>query len=127
MVKQDKIETICINGVEYVRKDQVQSEPKKFNDMKYCIVRSRDQGVMCGYVEKIEGSSVVMHEARQMWKWHSTFVLVDLAEKGPRKEASCKFSVAASQPLLVIGACAVMMCTQTAADALIKLEAYCNG
>ena len=48
-----KPETIMIDEVKYVRADSVQNESHSVDGMEYCIVRSREQGVMCGYVESI--------------------------------------------------------------------------
>lgn len=117
-----KPETIKIDDVEYVRKDS-RSEPLQYEGWDYCIVRSLEQGVVCGYVESINGRTVKLHQARQMWKWDSSFVLQDIAEKGVRNPYNCKFSVAMSQPMYMLEACGVMTCTKIAAESLISLKA----
>jgi hypothetical protein len=116
--------TIMIDDEKYVREADVKtSEPKKLDGMDYCIVRSRNQGVVCGYVESFEGQTVKLHAARQMWRWDSTFVLQDIANNGPRNAGKCKFSEATEHPLYMLEACAIITCTEKAANALIAVKA----
>lgn len=119
-----KPETITIDDVKYVRADSVpHTEPKRFEGMDYCIVRSRDQGVMCGYVEAINGRTVKLHKARQIWRYDSTFVLADIAEHGMRDPKKAHLSVAMSAPMLMLEACGVYTCTTSAAEQLIAITA----
>jgi hypothetical protein len=121
--------TMKINGedVDYVRSDTVQEpNPKQLDGMDYCIIRSRDQGVICGYVESVNGRSVRVHQARQMYRWDSTFVLIDMANKGPRNAADCKFSEPSELPIDMLEACGVIRCTERAADGLIGIKAVAN-
>lgn len=119
-----KPETMMIDDVKYVREDSIKSsEPKKYEGMDYCIIRSRDQGVMCGYVESIEGRTVKLHQARQIWRYDSTFVLVDIAEHGMRNPDKAQLSVAASNPVYMLEACGVLTCTNAAANQLIGIKA----
>jgi hypothetical protein len=116
-------ETIMIDDVKYIRADSAESQPKTYEGMDYCIVRSREQGVMCGYVESINGRTVKLHKARQIWKYDSTFVLVDIAEHGMRNPDKAMLSVALSQHIIMLEACAVMVCTSKAAKQLINIKA----
>lgn len=120
----NKPETMMIDDVKYIREDSIKrSEPEKFADMDYCIVRSRDQGVMCGFVESINGRTVKLNLARQIWRYDSTFVLVDVAEQGMRDPKKAQLSVAASQPVYMLEACGVLTCTKDAARQLIAIKA----
>jgi len=114
--------TIKIDEVEYVRKDQARPS-RNTAGMDYCIIRSREQGVMCGYVEAINGRSVKLHSARQIWAYDSTFVLPDIAEHGPRNASKMQMSVAMSQPMIMLEACGVLTCTANAAEALRQVPA----
>ena len=118
-----KPETIMIDEVKYVRADSVQNESHSVDGMEYCIVRSREQGVMCGYVESIEGRAVKLHQARQIWKYDSTFVLADIAEHGMRNPDVSMLSVAMSQPMYMLEVCGVYTCTKKAAEQLIAIKA----
>ena len=118
-----KPKTMMIDDVKYIRADSVSKSAKKYNEMDYCIVRSRYQGVVCGYVESITGQTVKIHQARQMWRWDSTFVLQDIANNGPRHADKCQFSEATEQPMYMLEACGVITCTEKGADALIAMPA----
>jgi hypothetical protein len=120
--KQDEIKTIEINGVKYV---QGGSTPDVNTDgLQYVIVRSRDQGVMCGYLAGYEGRVVRLLLARQMWRYDSRFVLPDLAEFGPRDASKCKFSAAVtSGETLMLEACGIIPCTSAGGEALRAVPA----
>ncbi len=108
-----QINTITINGIEYVEKSAAQHAEVDCSGMTYCIVRSRDQGVICGYVDKpteITGRAVTVHSARQIWAWDSSFVLMDLAENGPRDASKMKMSTALSVPFRMLEACGIYPC-----------------
>ena len=48
---QEKIETITINNVEYVRKDQQNQQAEKLDGMVYSMVRTYSAGVFAGYIK----------------------------------------------------------------------------
>tara|TARA_R110002020_G_scaffold38779_7_gene116113 strand:+ start:2225 stop:2602 length:378 start_codon:yes stop_codon:yes gene_type:complete len=117
-MSEDK-NTIIIHGREYVATDSLKNaEPSTVDGLDYAIVRSREQGVMCGYVESIKGRTVTLRQARQVWRYDSTFLLPDIAEKGVRDASGCQFSTAMSQPMVMLEACGVITCTKTGADSL---------
>lgn len=89
------------------------------NQVPYAIVRGSDSGVVCGYAEHVDKSVVRVYEARQMYEWDSTFVLIDLATTGVRTTGSCRFSIPSGGPILILDACAIIQCTVKAADDLI--------
>lgn len=80
------------------------------------IVRSRDAGVQFGYLDKFEGSTVYLKNARQMWSWTAAEggTLLDCATHGIK---AGKFSTVAGA-VIVIGACAIIDCTDKAAKTL---------
>lgn len=120
----EKPNTITIDDVKYIRADSVEASAPKIKDgMEYAIVRSRNQGVMCGYVESINGQTVKLHFARQIWRYDSTFVLVDIAEHGMRDKSKAMLSTALSRPAIMTEACGVLFCTEHAANQLISIEA----
>lgn len=93
---------------------------------KYCIIRSREQGVMAGFIEGIEGRTVKLRSARQLYAWSSTFVLIELANKGPRRANEQRYSEPSTNPVLMLEACGVIPCTDDAAKAIqnIQIEAH---
>ena len=80
------------------------------------IVRSRDAGVQFGYLDRFEGSTVYLTNARQMWSWIAAEggTLLDCATHGVK---GGKFSTV-SPAVIVIGACAIIDCTDKALKTL---------
>ena len=99
------------------------SNDAKLNENKvpYAIVRGSDSGVVCGYAEHVDKSVVRVYKARQMYEWDSTFVLIDLATIGVRTVGSCRFSIPSGGPVLILDACAIIQCTEVAAQNLIDV------
>jgi len=107
---------ITINGEKYIKKTSSNNE----DGLRYAIVRSRNQGVMCGYVVSINGQTVKLKNARQIFKYSSRFVLPDLAEFGLTKKYESKLSCAMSEECLMTEACGVLYCTDIGRDSLIN-------
>lgn len=116
--------TISIDSVEYVRADSVRSEPDELDGLAYVVVRSREQGVMCGYLVGYAGRTVRLKRARQIWRYDSSFVLVDLAEKGVRNAEKCKFSSEATAgETIMLEACGIIPCTAKGGESLRSVKA----
>ena len=115
------IEKLTIEGVTYVPEGS-HTKPAIEEGLRYAIVRSRDQGVMCGFVKRIEGRRVTLVLARQMWRWSSRFVLPDAAEHGVTEKWDNKFSCEASQETEMLEACGVLYCTEKAMRSLRAVE-----
>lgn len=84
---------------------------------RYVIVRSRDAGVQFGKLDRYtEGGTVYLTDARQMWSWSAAEggTLLDCATHGVK---AGKFSTV-SPAVTVIGACAIIDCTDKAAKTL---------
>jgi len=93
------------------------SKPQSIpGDGRAVIVRSRDAGVMFGRLERYEGSTVYLKNARQMWSWTAAEggTLLDCAMHGVSKG---KFSTVADAAI-VIGACTIIDCTEKAVKSL---------
>lgn len=110
-----------------MRADSISSEPDDLEGLRYAIVRSRNQGVMSGYVVDIQGQTVKLKRARQLWRYDSSFVLPDMAEHGVRNASECKFSAEMSQPMLMLEACGVIYCTQKGGESIRSVGAVNNG
>ena len=121
---ETEIKTLTINGEEYVLKNSLpETEPGEEEDLKYAIVRSRNQGVMSGFVKEISGQTVVLKKARQIWKYDSQFVLPDMAEFGVRNPKNCKFSTEMSQDMVMTEACGVLYCTKKGMESIRHVPA----
>lgn len=116
-------EKISINGRDYIPADSIPVAAHTLDGLRYAIVRSREQGVMCGYVKAINGRAVELYHARQIWRYDSTFVLPDIAAHGPRDPKKMQMSVAMTEPCIMLEACGVMYCSDAAGKALRNVEA----
>lgn len=118
-----KLKTIDLDGVKYVRQDQIPSSDE-LNGLRYAVVRSRNQGVMAGYVVSIEGQAVTLKRARQLWRWNSKFTLVELATSGVNEESECKFSEENANDVIMLEACGVIYCSVVGGDSIRKIKSF---
>jgi hypothetical protein len=88
---ETNVETISINGVEYVKKGEIQGTAESLDNMPYVIVRSYSAGVFAGYLEKKEGREVTIRKSRRIWYWDGASSLSQLATEGTSKPENCKF------------------------------------
>jgi hypothetical protein len=92
---------IEINGVKYVRKDNVAaaspSMAAKLKGLEYCIVRTYSAGVFAGYVKNQKGQEAVVLDARRLWYWDGAASLSQMAIDGTSKPDKCKFPQAVSE------------------------------
>ena len=93
-------------------------------DGRAVIVRSRDQGVMFGRLTGIEGTTVHLSDAVQMWRWKAEMggTLVDCAQFGVDREG-CKFSEG-SAAVSILNACAIIDCSKEGEK---SLSGVCRG
>lgn len=121
-----KPDSLMIDDIKYIREDSVSSKPDELDGLKYAVVRSRNQGVMSGYVKSINGQAVTLLRARQIWRYDSRFVLTDMAEHGVRNAGSCKFSCESSQETIMLEACGVIFCSKKGGESIRSVEAQNN-
>jgi len=105
--------TIKINEVEYVRKDQFNAMAKEFEGMKYVICRTYSAGVFAGYLENRKDKEVVMRKARRIWHWSGAATLSQLAIDGTSKPNDCKFPAAVNR-ITLLEAIEIIDCTEKA-------------
>ena len=112
MKAQKEIETIQINGVEYVRKDSVSSLAQPLDGMDFCIVRCRDAGVFAGYVKEHDGGEVVLVNSIRLHAWYGAS-LSQLSQEGTPDTSKCRFAMTEAIKT-VEGAIEVTPCTEKA-------------
>lgn len=89
---ETSINTITINGKEYVAKDSIQESAKPTLDgKKYVIARTYSAGVFAGYLESENGQEVVLVNARRLWQWAGAASLSQMAMEGTSNPSGCKF------------------------------------
>lgn len=110
------------DGTKYIRSD-LGRDSAITDGLCYVIVRSRNQGVMCGYLVSYEGQCVTLHNARQMYEWDSSFLLPDMAELGPRNAGACRFSAPMSKLMIMTEACGILQCSEKATKEILDVPA----
>ena len=61
------------------------------------MVRSKEAGVFFGKIESRNGNTVVMSNARRIWRWEGASSLSELAEHGTALPRNCKFPCAVTE------------------------------
>jgi hypothetical protein len=85
------VNSISINGVEYVPKDSVPSETECLDGLKYVIARTYSAGVFAGYLKSRNGKEATLIQARRLWYWSGAASLSQLAMEGVKNPKECKF------------------------------------
>lgn len=122
------METININGVEYIAKSEYDKATagKKamiLDGMEYCIVRTYSAGVFAGYVEKREGKEVTIRKVRRIWYWDGANSLSQLAVDGTLKPENCKFACEVDT-IIVTEAIEIIPCTEKARKSIMEVEEW---
>lgn len=105
------VNTISINGIEYVRKDSIKTETVSHEN--YVVVRSQQQGVMCGELVSYQGREVKLKNARQVWRYDGGLALPDVCRYGLKKGS--RLTAAAPGITTMLEACAILYTTPEAA------------
>lgn len=110
------METITINGVEYVKKADIGLEAirsSEWHGMQYYVVRTYSAGVFAGYLENRNGKEVVLRNARRIWYWDGACSLSQLAMEGTKKPEECKFAMPVNE-ILLTEVVEIITCTEKA-------------
>lgn len=110
------METITINGVEYVKKADIGLEAirsSEWHGMQYYVVRTYSAGVFAGYLENRNGKEVVLRNARRIWYWEGACSLSQLAMDGTKKPEACKFAMPVNE-ILLTEVVEIITCTEKA-------------
>ena len=97
--KENEMETVTINGVEYVRKDSVKQEANALDGKPFVVVRSTTASPFFGYLEHedVANQTVTLVQARRIYYWAGAATLSQLAEEGTSKPNECQFPCAVSK------------------------------
>lgn len=117
------METININGVEYVRKDDINIMPEPVDGMEYVIIRTYSAGVHAGYLKERNGKEVTLVNARRLWKWAGAFTLSEIAVNGVSKPNECCF--ACTVPMITLTeAIEIISCTNKGKISILEVKDY---
>jgi len=81
----------------------------------YCLVRTQNAGVHCGYLDSQVGREVVLKDARRLWQWQGAFTLHTVATAGIKRGTKMPGPV---PKILLTEAIEVIPCTDEARDNL---------
>lgn len=121
MSKQEKIETISLNGREYVALDSIKKNEVPQPEGDYVIVRCRNAGVHAGYLRYRKDGILRLINSRRLFRWWSKFTLSGLATCGvlESKKGHVKFACVLAQiDLTDSDVCEVIYCTKQARESI---------
>jgi hypothetical protein len=119
---QEKIETITINNVEYVRKDQQHKMAVNTEGLPFVIIRSDRAGVFAGYLKSHQGQEVELLNSIRLWKW-SGASLSQVSQEGTPNPANCKFGM--TEPIKkIMTVIEITPCTEKARVAIESVKQW---
>lgn len=78
---------------------------------RFCIVRTYTAGVHMGVVEDINGTSVMLKEARRLYEWREAFTLSEASQRGVAENSRISDPV---PEILLTQAIEVIPCSEVA-------------
>lgn len=119
------LESIMINGEEYVKKSSIQatSIAEQVDGMPYVICRTYSAGVFAGYLKRREGQEVELIDARRLWYWEGAASLSQLAVEGVLIPNKCKFPCAVPSVELM-QAIEIIPCTEAARKSIVGVKVW---
>jgi hypothetical protein len=119
----EEINSITVNGVEYIRKDSVENISVDADG--YVIVRTYSAGVFAGYIKERNGQEVVMQHARRLWFWDGAASLSQLAMDGVSKPQNCKFPCIVAE-ITLLNVIEIIPCTEKAVKSIAGVPVWKN-
>ena len=106
---------VQINGISYIRKDSANSNhlAEKVDGLEYAIVRSKNHGVLAGYIKKIEGQRVDLVNCRRIWYFKGCETLEEMSVYGSKTIDLCKITPTVEKETM-LEACGIIYCTEFA-------------
>ena len=119
---ETKINTIFINGVEYVEKSTVSQSSTQVDGLDYVVVRGDRSGAFAGFLESRNGREVILKECRRLWYWNGAASLSGLAVDGVSKPKDCKFTSPAR--IQILDAIEIINTTKKAMDSIKEVAIW---
>ena len=120
------LETIKLNNIEYVRKDQLEAKKAESVDgMEYVIIRTYSAGVHAGYLKRREGKEVELLKARRFYQWYGSATLSQFAQSGTSQPSKCKFPEEVDK-IILTEAIEVISVTESAKKTIDEVPVWKN-
>ena len=107
-----ELNEVEINGEKYVKKGSDCVQATKLDGLDYVIVRSRNHGVLAGYLVKYSGQTVELINSRRVWYFKGCETLEELAKYGTKKINECKIAPLITLPEIMLEACGIIYCSE---------------
>lgn len=127
MKNQEEIETIQINGTEYVKKDSIQYMPEI--EGSYVIARCVNAGVHAGYLKFRADGVIRLLNSRRLYRWWSKFTLSGLAMEGVLESKKSEVRFACVLPTIDLtesDVCEIIYCTEKAKKSIQSIPDHEN-
>lgn len=95
-----QVNELTVNGIDYVRKDSVDTKLASTDGLPYVVIRTYSAGVHIGYLKSREKTEVVLVDSRRVHYWDGAASLSQLALEGVKKPKDCRISVVIPEILL---------------------------
>lgn len=118
-----KIETLTIEGIEYVPKNSITQKASVKDGMPYVMVRTYSAGVHCGYLASRNGKEVTLLESIRIWRWEGAASLSQLSQEGTNKPSECKFGMPIGE-ILLTEAIEVIQMTAIAEESIKNIKSW---
>ena len=117
----ETMETIVINGVEYVRKDSIKPGVV-INTDNIVLIRTYSAGVHFGTLDSRDGKEVVLSNARRLYQWSGACSLSQVAMDGVDL-ANSKISVIVPK-ITLTEAIEIIPMSETAARTMMEAKSW---
>ena len=123
-----ELETIKLNNIEYVRKDQLSEKDldekaESIDGLPYVIVRTYSAGVHAGYLKSRNGKEVELLKSRRFYQWYGSSTLSQFAQSGTSHPGKCKFPEAVDR-LILTEAIEILDVTSKAKETIDKVAVW---
>ena len=90
----------------------------------YVIIRTYSAGVFAGYIHKRKSKkTIVLKNARRLWRWAGAASLSELAMKGVSKPDECKFPIAVNK-IELNNVIEIIECTKKAKESIESVKEW---
>lgn len=119
-----KAQTITVDGVEYVKKEDFNSIKNK-EGLEYCIIRTYSAGCFAGYIDRKrkKQKEATIYNSRRLWYWSGASSLSQLAMEGVKNPSDCKFPCEENEKDL-IGIIEVIPATEEAQKSINSVKIW---
>lgn len=90
---------------------------------KVCIIRANGAGVFMAEIVEQDGDSVLLKDARRLWKWDGANSLSDLAVNGVANPKQCKFPTVVGE-VLVFNVLEIIPATDKAIQSVNEVKSW---